>query len=155
MRCATRLWLVFATGIALIGCFGPEDRRPGLRLRGEVVATPPSDWAFTDEHREIAVEVQTPYLLPHSVTIWCAQMDGELYLGARSPETKHWPGWVDRDPDVRLGIGPRVYEVRLAPLEDGNRIARLRQAYAAKYDLPRTPEGESPPVRYWRVGPRS
>jgi hypothetical protein len=25
MRCANRLWLVFATGIALLGCFGPED----------------------------------------------------------------------------------------------------------------------------------
>ena len=155
MRRAFRLWLVFAIGIPLIGCFAPDESRPGLRLRGEVVATPPSDWAFTDEHREIAVEVQTPYLLSHSITIWCAQLDGELYVGARDPETKRWPGWVDRDPDVRLGIGSRVYEVRLAKLEDADRIARLRQAYAAKYELPRTSEGEAPPIRYWRVGARS
>ena len=155
MRCPALAWHVLPIGIALVACFGPEDRRPGLRLGGEVVATPPSDWAFTDEHREIAVEVRTPYLLPHSVTIWCAQVDGELFVGARNPETKRWPGWVDRDPDVRLGIGPQIYEVRLVPLDDAARIDRLRQAYAAKYDLPRATQGEGPPIRYWQVAPRS
>ena len=152
---ATLPWLVLSIGIALVGCFGPEDRRPGLSLRGEVVSAPPSDWAFTDDHREIAVEVRTPYLLPHSVTIWCAQVDGELYLGARNPETKRWPGWADRDPDVRLGIGERVYEVRLIPLVDADRLGRLREAYAAKYDLPAAPGAEDPPIRYWRVASRS
>ena len=115
------------------------------------MATPPSDWAFTNDHREIAIEVQTPYLLHHSVTIWCAELDGELYLGARDPEKKRWPGWADRNPDVRLGIGSRIFEVRLAPLEDLKRIAPVREAYAAKYDLPRRPAGEGPPVRYWKV----
>ena len=155
MTCSIRIGIIIAIASALAGCFAPDDRRPGFHLGGEVVATPPSNWAFTNDHREIAIEVRTPYLLPHSVTIWCAEVEGELYVGARDPETKRWPGWADRDPNVRLGIGPRTFEVQLAPLEDATRIARVREAYAAKYDLPRTPAGEGPPIRYWLVGPRS
>ncbi len=155
MRCRIRIATVIVIAAALAGCFGPEEQRPGMHLRGEVVADAPSDWAFTDAHREIAIEVRTPYLLPHSVTIWCATIGGELYLGARDPDTKRWPGWADRDPDVRLGIGSKVYEVRLTPLEDRARIARLRQAYRSKYKLPARREGEGPPIRYWRVGPRA
>ncbi|MHC4342593.1 MAG: DUF2255 family protein [Planctomycetota bacterium] len=155
MACITRLGIAIAMATALTGCFSPEDRRPGLRLRGQVTATVPSDWAFTNEHREIAIEVRTPYLLPHAVTMWCAEGEGELYVGARNPDTKRWPAWVDRDPHVRLGIGSQIFEVRLAPIEDADRIARVRDAYAAKYGMPRTPAGEGPPIRYWRVEPRS
>jgi hypothetical protein len=147
-----RLGIVIAIGLA--GCFGPEGRRPGMRLPGQVAAFP-SDWTFTNDHPEIAIEVRTPYLLPHSVTIWCAEVDGELYVGAREPGTKHWPGWADRNPDVRLGIGDRVFEVRLAPLDDAGRIARVRRAYAAKYDLPPVAPGQGPPIRYWHVVPRA
>ena len=155
MRRLVRLGTVIAVAATLAGCFGPEDRRPGMHLRGQVVAGAPSDWTFSDAHREIAIEVHTPYLLPHSVTVWCATIDGDLYLGARDPDTKRWPGWVDRDPDVRLGIGSKIYEVRLTPLEDPARIARLQQAYRSKYQLPDRQEGEGPPIRYWRVNRRA
>ncbi len=133
-------------------CFDPEDQRPGLRLTGDPVAIP-ADWSFTNDHREIAVEVQSPYFLPHSVTIWCAEVDGVLYIGARNPESKRWPGWVDADPEVRLKIGERLYEVKLIPLDQPKRIDRLRQAYAAKYELPDISPGEGPPIRYWQVAP--
>jgi len=155
MRAAIRFGAATAIAIALLGCFGPEDRRPGMRLPGDPVATLPSDWTFTNDHKEIAIEVQTPYLLPHSVTIWCAEVDGVLYVGARDPDAKHWPGWVDRNPDVRLGIGTEIFEVRLVPLEDPARIDRVRRAYAAKYALPDTPAAADPPIRYWRVEARS
>ena len=153
MRHATCASLL-ASMLALAACFGPSDRRPGFRLEGEVAETLPDDWRFSDQHQEIAVEVRTPYLLPHSVTIWCAALGGQLYVGARDPETKSWPGWVDRDPDVRLGIGETVYEVTLVPVEDEDRLARVRQAYAAKYKLP-SPGPNAPPIRYWVVEPRS
>ena len=152
MMRTTRFGILIA--IAAFSCFSPEAQRPGLHLQGEVATTQP-DWAFTNDHKEIAVEVATPYLLPHSVTIWCAEVDGELYIGARDPDTKRWPGWVDRDPDVRLRIGSQVFEVRLAQLEDTSRIVRVQGAYAAKYDLPAAAAGEGPPIRYWRVQPRS
>ena len=155
MKSSSRAGSVLAIVVALgsLGCFGPEDRRPGLRLPGEVAPTP-SDWSFTNEHPEIAIEVSTPYWLPHSVTIVCAELDGALYVGARNPESKRWPAWADDDPEVRLGIGELVYEVVLDPIEDEARIARVREAYATKYKRPTPPPGEAPPVRYWQVQPR-
>jgi hypothetical protein len=149
--------IAIAIAISLAGCFGPQDRRPGMRLPGELAPTP-SDWSFTNDHPEIAIEVRTPYFLPHSVTIVCSELDGNLYVGARDPESKRWPGWVDDDPEVRLGIADRVYEVKLAPVGDAALIARVRQAsatkYGNKYSRPPASE-EGPPIRYWQVQPRS
>jgi hypothetical protein len=147
--------VLLAALLALPACFGPTDRTPGTRLSGEVAALP-DDWSFTDSQPEIAIEVSGFLGLPHSVTIWCASMDGVLYLGARDPATKRWPAWADANPAVRLKIADAIYEVRLAPLDDAETIARLQAVYAKKYALP-TPEPGTPPptVRYWRVGPRS
>jgi hypothetical protein len=154
MRMAFPLLFSIVLVVATTGCIDPKDRRPGLRLGGDVVRDIPSDWGFTDEFKEVAIEVKTPYLLPHSVTISCAAADGRLYVAARNPDSKRWPGWVERNPDVRLGIGKNVYEVRLAPLDDSNQVDAARSAYSHKYNRPDArPEG-GPPMRYWRVEPR-
>jgi len=145
--CAACLVLLLAAGC------GPHDTRAGITLGG--VETPvPADWRFTDDTKEIAVQVHTPYLIPHAVTIWCAQVDGQLYVGASNPQTKHWPGWVDDNPDVQLRIGDKAYAVRLVPLDDPNVIPGVQAAYAAKYQLSAR-AGEAPPeVRYWHVTAR-
>jgi len=114
------------------------------------VSALPDDWTFTDDHREIAVEVSTPYLISHSVTIWCAQVGGTLYIAAAAPDTKNWPGWVEDDPAVRLKIGDGVYGVRLDQLADDAEIAAVQTAYQRKYELETI--GGGAPVRYWRVG---
>ena len=137
------------------GCISPSDSRPGLHLSGNLVREFPGDWSFTDEFREIAIQVRTPYLLAHSVTIWCATLDGSMIVGAREPETKNWPGWVDRDSRVRLRIGSEIYEGRLSPIEDDAALSRIRDAYAKKYDLPDRKDGERPEIRYWILMPRS
>ncbi len=148
-------FLSFAAALALSACFAPSDRRPGTSLAGKSAALP-ADWSFTDAHPEIAIEVSGFLGLPHSVTIWCASLDGVLYLGARDPETKRWPAFADADPDVRLAIADAIYEVRLTPLADAATIARLQAVYANKYSLPAPAPGTSaPPIRYWRVGPRT
>jgi len=150
--------LAFAILVLLMlgGCIEPSDRRPGTRLSGDVAAYP-ADWSFTDEYPEIAIEVSGIAGLPHSVTIWCAQQDGALFVGARDPESKRWPARADANPDVRLKIGGAIYEVRLTPENDAAVLDRVRLAYAAKYALPTPQPGDpaSPPVRYWRVGSRS
>ena len=145
--------LVLALGINVGGCVPPSNARPGLWLSGSV-AERPVDWSFSDAHREIALEVRTPLWRAHSVTIWCASLEGQLYVAARNPDEKRWPGWVDRRPDVRLRIDGRLYEVRLARLAAPDEIARVRAAYSKKYDLP-PPAPDSPPMRYWRVEPRT
>ncbi len=143
--------------LVLLAACEPSDRRPGLWLSGPVQQTLPADWSFTNEHPEIFLEVSTPYLLPHSVTIWCAELDGNLYLGARAPETKRWPGWVDDDPDVRIKVAGDVYPVTLEPLTESASITAAAAAYAAKYDLSGGLAGGDPAVgqRYWVVRPRA
>lgn len=147
--------IVIAAGFALLlsGC-GPQDTRAGFLLGGVETPIPP-DWHFTDETKEIAIQVHTPYLIPHAVTIWCAQVDGQLYVAANAPQTKRWPGWVDNNPDVRLRIDDKVFMVRLVPLDDANAIAGVRAAYAAKYQLDGRDGEAMPDVRYWHVTARS
>ncbi len=147
-------WLTIGLAAAAVGCWNPQSSRPGFGLRGEAATTAPADWNFVNEHREIAIEVRTPYLLPHSVTIWCVAVDGKLYIAARAPDTKRWPGWADRDPNVRLLIDERIYTARVSPLDDPSRIAPVRRAYASKYELPESPPEGSPPLRYWAVESR-
>src|SRR5262245_19251117 len=143
-----------AVVVAGVACFDPSGSRPGTRLSGAPAALP-GDWSFTDSQPEIAVEVSGFLGVPHSVTIWCVSLDGALFIGARDPETKRWPAWADADPNVRLGIDGKAYEVRLTPENEATMVERVRAAYAAKYALPAPEPGEKPaPVRYWRVGPR-
>ncbi len=132
-------------------CVAPKDRRPGLRLSGEVVEEGGGDWAFIDAHREIWIETSPPWLVPHSVTVVCAAKDGRFFVGARNPDGKRWVANVDRDPDVRLGIGGVVYEQRLVPLDDDAGRAAAYAAYAAKYDLPAVRDPDGPPMRYFEV----
>ena len=154
MRTVQSVVVTIVLAAGLPACLSPSDARPGLRLSGET-AEVPDDWSFSDSHREIALEVRAPYGLPHSVTIWCAAPAGALHVAARNPDEKHWPAWVDAHPDVRLRIDGKVYVVRLERLEDPSEIARVRAAYAAKYQLerPASPD-EGPPMRYWRVRSR-
>jgi hypothetical protein len=140
--------------LAVAGCIDPQDRRPGLWLTGHEATEPVSDWSFTDEHPEIAVEVRTPYGLRHSVTIVCAQRDGKLYIGARDPARKRWVAYVQRDPEVRLGIGGTIHPVRLAPLAGGEEREAVVLAYAQKYRRPLLPPEERPEILYFRVLPR-
>ena len=146
--------LIFLVLVVPLAACQPEDRTPGLWLRGEVVEAFPSDWSFSNAHGEIAIEVATPYLVPHSVTIWCAEVDGTLYVAAARAAEKNWPGWVDDDPDVVLKIGEQVYRVRLEGVANEQALVGVSRAYAVKYKL-----GDDSPLqpgtRYWRVAPRT
>ena len=125
----------------------PEDRSPGLWLSGETKPFP-ADWSFTNEHREVALEV-TP---PHSITIWCAELDGDLYVAASRPDEKNWPGWVEKKPDVRIRVGNDIYDARLVQLSDQALISRIQTVQAAKYDL--DPPSGPTTSRYWSVTPQ-
>ena len=57
----------------------PSGERPGFWISGEVARELVSDWSFTDGVEEILIETRTGYGLPHSVTIWCVAIDGQIY----------------------------------------------------------------------------
>jgi hypothetical protein len=150
-----RLLAFSLVSLLAMGCLDPVDRRPGLRLSGDVASDPVGDWSFTDAIPEIYIETRTPYLIPHSVTIVCASLDGLLYVGARNPAQKRWVANVARDPNVRLKIAGRIYERRLERLEDPVQLEAVYRAYAKKYGRTVVPPDERPERWYFRVADRS
>ena len=150
----SRCLAIVLTAVLVTSC-EPSDRTPGQWLRGTVVEQLPQDWAFTDEYGEIFVQVETPYFVPHAVTIWCAQVNGNLFIGAREPETKNWVGWMEKNRSVRLKIGDKLYDVAAADFSDDATLAEVRSAYAEKYNLTRAVGGKNGNFRYWSIGPRS
>ena len=135
----TALTALLLIALGLAGCIQPKDRRPGLWLPGEVVSQPVQDWSFTDEHKEIYVQTRNLLGLAHSVTIVCTQIDGQLYIGTRNPTEKRWVGHLERSPDVRLGIGGKLYDQRLEVVEDTREQEAVYAAYRGKYSWPDAP----------------
>jgi hypothetical protein len=114
-------------------------RAPGLWLKGELVTTPVSDWSFTDKIPTIKIQTQTPFLLPHSVAIWCAVYNNNLYV--TSSRGRLWVEDVIRDPHVRLKIGDKIFDRTLSLVNDPEEKAAVLQAKWIKY-----PQWRVPPV---------
>ncbi len=113
----------------------PHDRIPGLWLTGELVTTPVTDWSFTDQVATIKLQTQSRFLLPHSVTINCLSLNGQLYVSSIYPAgtPRSWNDNVLRDPHVRIKIGNKVYDRTLVLLTDPAEIAAVLQVRAKKY----------------------
>ena len=114
-------------------------RAPGLWLKGEPVTTPVADWSFTNNIQTIKIQTQTPFLLPHSVSIWCAVNNGNLYV--TSYRGRMWVEDIIRDPHVRLKIGGQIYDRNMALVTDPDEKAAVLQAKGKKY-----PHWKVPPV---------
>ena len=132
-------------GLMRVVDVAPKDQRPGLWLKGELVASPVSDWSFTDEVKEIYVQTNTRYFVPHSVTTYSAIYNDDFYLmsayygGGRFPDARSWNRNIVRDPRVRLKIGDRLFDQTVAYVDDPSVRAPVHQAFVAKY-----PEWTSP-----------
>jgi hypothetical protein len=132
--CPTLLLMVLS-----ITGFEPRQRTPGLWLRGNLVTTPVADWSFADQVSSVEVQTRTWYLLPHSVTTYCAAYNGQLYLdsfypsGVEYPNGRSWNENVARDPHVRLKIGNNLYDVTLSHDTDSADKAAVLQLVARKY----------------------
>jgi len=146
--------------LALTPCLAcsidPSDERPGLWLSGEAAEQPVLDWSFASDVKEIFIETATPYFIPHSVTIWCATLGNQLYVGAWEADTKHWVANVRRNPNVRLKIGDKIYAQKLEPVSDAATLAKLNHEYARKYEYPEE-EGvdQAASTANWRVVERN
>lgn len=154
--------IVVVLALLSAACVNPKDRRPGLRLRGEVATEAVRDWSFSDEAQEIHLETRTWYGLRHSVTTVCAHAQGRLYVpsvyfqGGAWPD-KFWNQRVEADPRVRLSIGGRLYERRAAIVDDPNEQRIAMEGFALKYpfwrDMLSKPESERPKIAIVRMDP--
>jgi hypothetical protein len=156
---STIIGLVVALVILSFTGFEPKDcppsdrswscRVPGLWLKGERITNPVTDWSFTDKIKQIKIQTKTPFLLPHSVTIWCAVYNGNLYV--TSYRGRLWVEDIIRDPHVRLKIADQVFDRTLSVISDPVEKAAVLQAKGKKY-----PEWKVPPVStatVFRVNP--
>ena len=132
----------------------PTDRSmsckmPGLWLKGDLVTTPVTDWSFTDKIPQIKIQTETPYLVPHSVTIWCAVYNGNLYV--TSYRGRQWVEDIIRDPHVRLKIEDRVFDRTLSVVDDPAEKAAVLQTKGKKYPQWKVPAVSKATV--FRVNP--
>ena len=147
------LLLLSVTGFEPKDC-PPTDRSmsckvPGLWLKGENVTTPVTDWSFTDQIPQIKIQTQTPFLLPHSVIIWCAVYNGNLYV--TSYRGRQWVENIVRDPHVRLKIADKVFDRTLSIVDDPLEKAGVLQAKGRKYPQWKVPSVSASTV--FRVNP--
>ena len=150
--------LMKALGIILVGLalllvvlpitgFEPHGRTPGLWLKGDLVTAPVADWSFTDTVETVMLQTSTQYLLPHSVTTYCASANGQLYLtslyraGLTYPAGRSWNTDVARDPHVRIKIGDQLYDRKLSLVTDPDEYAAAFQAKRKKYPKQVIPPG--------------
>jgi hypothetical protein len=121
--------------------FGPHARTPGLWLKGNVVATPVTDWSFTDKIPVVQLQTEAWYMLPHSVNINCLNYNGQLYLVSVYPAgTAHtWNDNVMRDPHVRLKIGDDIYDRTVSLVTDPAEQEGVLQARHNKYPQLKVP----------------
>ncbi len=154
MNAAGRGVAAVVAAVALLGC-QPEDETPGLWLRGAIESKRVEDWRFTDDIEEIFVETRPWYGIPHSTTIWCVQLGGELYIGSYGDQKKAWEKNLARDPTALLAIAGKLYEVTVAPVTESDRVEALDAAYAQKYDMADVFGDTIPEWWYYHVAPRS
>ncbi len=135
---------VIAPGLAVLltatamGCIEPKDRRPGMRLNGDVVSEAVTDWSFSDEFQEVFLETKTWYGIPHSVTTVCAGQGDKLYVPSVYFEggewgDKFWNANVEADSRVRMKLGEKIYPLEAVVVEDAAEIEAALGALMAKY----------------------
>ena len=133
----------------------PRQRTPGLWLKGNLVTTPMTDWSFVDKVETVEVQTRTWYGIPHSVTTYCVERNGQLYLDSFYPPGVEYPYGrsrnenVARDPHVRLKIGNNLYDVTLVHVTDPAEKAAVRELKAKKYPQLKIPP--DPQVQLYHV----
>ncbi len=150
MSAARRCAAALVAAVIAVAC-QPEDETPGLWLRGEIALERVDDWRFTNEIEEIFVETRPWYGIPHSTTIWCVELDGELYIGSYGDQKKTWEKNLARDSTAKLAISGKLYEVTVAPVTEPGRVEALDAAYAQKYDMAEVFGETIPEWWYYRV----
>ena len=131
--------IVFVTlgSLGSFGCGGPTGLLPGGALSGEPAATP-SDWRFAGDAGTIQLETNPEE--PYSVNLAFTVMDGLLYINAGGTETQ-WAKNIARNPDVKLRLDGRLYDLRAERLVAQDRIEAFAEAWTSQSFFRRDPLG--------------
>ena len=107
----SRIWrgIGLMVAAALLMGIGPFDRLPGARLVGGLVDGPIASWRFVEKAGQCQLETRPQY--PHSVTVNCWHLDGQLYIGCMNCQGKVWSHYVAQTKLARVKIASLVYPV--------------------------------------------
>ena len=147
----SRLMIAFSGALLFAMACQPQDTRPGFGLSGTRATELIQDWRLTNAVQEIFIETRTGYGLRHSTTIWCAELDGRLYIGSYDDDIKFWERNIARDREARLKIEGAIYDVTVTPVASSELNRKLDERYAAKYDMADVFGDDLPAWRYYRV----
>ena len=133
--------VILALVVLSITGLDPNQRRPGLWLKGNVQSFP-ADWTFADKYRTIMIETHPWYLIPHSVNISFMTSQGNLYLHVdygppiyapgSFPSGKSWTAAVARNPNVRLKLGDQVFDGKAFLITDKAESDAVFEVYRKK-----------------------
>ena len=143
----SRIWRSIGLMIvaALLMGIGPFDRLPGARLVGGLVDGPIASWRFVEKAGQCQLETRPQY--PHSVTVNCWHLDGQLYIGCMRCQGKVWSRYVVETKLARVKIASQVYRVTLERTTDPQ---EMTLSWAARWDqLGRARPVGSVPEHYW------
>ena len=119
--------------------FDPQDQRPGLWLAGDFVDSPVSDWSLSGEHYVFYLQTNTSYFVPHSVKVYYATLEGNLYLlsayyiGGTFPGMRSWNRNIVRGPRIRFVIGDKLYNQIVSYMSDESIRRPIYDALGDKY----------------------
>lgn len=130
-----------ALALALLGV-GPCGLIPGGALEGPL-APPPPDWRALGEGTLCQLELRPEE--PHSLNVNCHVHDGRLYVYSLFGARKRWTAMLEEDPDVRVRIEGRLYELEALRVDDPDERRRVL-----------SPDGGEPSDSTWlyRLDPR-
>ena len=140
---------LFTIALVASAC-GPLGPLPGGELNGTLSA-PPSDWSRSAP--EDTIQLETRPQDPYSVNLWIVGLERGAYVAAGRGEDSKWVKHIEADPNVRLRIGDRLYELRAVPVTDEAELESFSQGLEAKYDFEASPE-QRDQARIFRLDPR-
>ncbi len=103
----------------------PWAQLPGKRITGEEATERIDDWSFMEPSTRVILEVRPSD--PYSLYIRAYQHKGVLYLNSISPENR-WTQFLLEDPNLRLKVENKIYQVRATWVEDPALVNEIQEA---------------------------
>lgn len=142
------LVIVLITGLSSCAEYLPTAMGP---LSGDVVALPNS-WSSVADVEVIQLETLGDDGA-YSVNLWIAEVDGALHVFA-GDNYATWIQNMEREPEARLGVDGRIYELKGTRVTDPEVFERFAQTWEAKYG--NRPRNENVEETYLiRLSPRT
>lgn len=147
------LSMLLVASVALLvtaGCNGPFGLFSGGALSG-ASAKPASQWSDLDDYGTAQLETRPED--PYSVNIAYTRVDGRLYVNAGDTET-NWVENISANPDVRLRIDGKLYDLRAVRVTEQQEIDAFAEAWTNQSMFRRDPTELEGEVWIYRMVPR-